>query len=150
MNANAQEMTKEFLHDFQEHSFYSPTYCVYCMGFVSCQILIKPFSIHQPRVCLLSAVSRLFLWIPVLQLRKFLSQNFTNSWGCPWDIFIRFIYQVTINKQFCYYLKLFFISLVYSFVRELGHPNWYTGIKTLWIPRYYHIKKKKRLGSSLS
>lgn len=34
MNANSQEMTKEFLHDFQEHSFYSPTYCVYCMGFL--------------------------------------------------------------------------------------------------------------------
>ena len=35
MNANAQEMTKEFLHNFQETSFYSPHYCVYCMGFVS-------------------------------------------------------------------------------------------------------------------
>jgi len=34
MNANSQEMTKEFLHDFQEHAFYSPTYCVYCMGFL--------------------------------------------------------------------------------------------------------------------
>ena len=35
MNANAQEMTKEFLHNFQENSFYSPHYCVYCMDFVS-------------------------------------------------------------------------------------------------------------------
>lgn len=32
MNASSQEMTKEFLHDFQEQSFYSPHYCVYCMG----------------------------------------------------------------------------------------------------------------------
>jgi len=34
MNVNSQEMTKEFLHNFQEHSFYSPHYCVYCMGFL--------------------------------------------------------------------------------------------------------------------
>ena len=33
------------------------------------------------------------------------------------------------NKQFCYVLKLFFISLIYFFGREFGRPNRYTDIK---------------------
>ncbi|XP_065655585.1 RAS guanyl-releasing protein 2-B isoform X3 [Hydra vulgaris] len=34
MNVNSQQMTKEFVHDFQEHGFYSPHYCFYCTGFL--------------------------------------------------------------------------------------------------------------------
>ena len=64
MNANSQEMTKEFLHEFQEESFFSPHNCVYCTGFL--------WGVKNGFKCKVS------VWIP-----RFSSDNVNNEIDIP-------------------------------------------------------------------
>ena len=80
-----------------------------------------------------------YFWRYRSQIGKSALQIFRNSCGCLWDIFIRFTYQVTINKQFCYVLRLFLFHLYILLVVSFRAPV----SKTLCIRRYIPSKIKR-------
>ena len=76
-----------------------------------------------------SAVSRLFLWIPVL-VRKICVTDFDKQLGLFLGYIYIYIYLLCYDKQailLCF--KAFFYFTCIFFGREFGCPNGYTGFK---------------------